>query len=93
MLSALERYFPAEASWTVPKGGLFLWVQLPSDLSMQAFCQAALAQNILVADGRWFFPNRQGYNAMRLSFAHKPEVIEQGIAVLGKLLKDYQKLG
>lgn len=93
MLNALERYFPAESSWTFPKGGLFLWVQLPADLSMSAFCQAALAQNVLVADGRWFFPDGQGYNAVRLSFTHKPEVIEQGICILGKLLKDYQKLG
>jgi DNA-binding transcriptional MocR family regulator len=93
MLSALQRYFPPDSSWTIPKGGLFLWVQLPFDLSMSAFCQAALAHNVLVGDGRWFFPDGQGYNAMRLSFSHKPEVIEQGISILGKLLKDYQKLG
>jgi DNA-binding transcriptional MocR family regulator len=91
MLSALERYFPAEASWTVPKGGISLWVQLPSSLSMPAFCQSALMHNVLVADGTWFFPDRQGYNAMRLSFSHEPEVIERAIAVLGGLLKDYQK--
>lgn len=93
MFNALEQYFSAKTSWTLPKGGLFLWVQLPSDLSMSAFCQAALAQNILVPDGRWFFPDGQGYNAVRLSFTHAPEVIEQGISILGKLLKDYQKLG
>jgi DNA-binding transcriptional MocR family regulator len=93
MLSALERYFPPEASWTVPNGGIFLWVQLPADVSMPAICQAALSDHVLVADGTWCFPNRQGYNAMRLNFSHKPEVIEQGISVLGGLLKDYQKLG
>ncbi len=90
MLSALERYFPAEASWTVPNGGIFLWVQLPSGFSMPAIYQAALSHNVLVADGKWFFPDLQGYNAMRLSFTHKPEVIEQGISILGRLLKDYQ---
>jgi DNA-binding transcriptional MocR family regulator len=93
MLSALERYFPTDASWTVPNGGIFLWVQLPSDLSITAICQSAFLHNVLVADGTWFFPDSQGYNAMRLSFSHKPEALEQGIAVLGGLLKDYQKLG
>lgn len=88
MLKALRQSFSAEASWTIPKGGLFLWVQLPSDLSMSAFCKTALLHNVLVADGRWFFPDGQGYNAMRISFAHKPEVIEQGISVLGELLKN-----
>jgi len=90
MLSAMERYFPPSASWTVPKGGIFLWVQISSDLSMPAVYQSALSHNVLVADGTWFFPECQGYNAMRLSFSHKPEVIEQGISVLGGLLKDDQ---
>ncbi|MFB8791041.1 MAG: PLP-dependent aminotransferase family protein [Potamolinea sp.] len=92
MLNALERYFPKNASWTVPNGGIFLWVQLPSEISMSAICQGALSQNVLVADGKYFFPNRQGYNAMRLSFTHNSEVIEQGISVLGGLLKDSQNL-
>jgi DNA-binding transcriptional MocR family regulator len=90
MLSALERYFPTEASWTVPNGGIFLWVQIPSQISMPAIYQLALSHNVLFADGAWFFPDRQGYNAMRLSFTHKSEAIEQGISVLGGLLKDYQ---
>ena len=92
MLSALERYFPPEASWTVPNGGIFLWVQIPSDISMPVICQAALAHNVLFADGTWFFPNRQGYKAMRLSFSLNPDAIEQGISILGRLLKDHQKL-
>jgi DNA-binding transcriptional MocR family regulator len=91
MLSALERYFPPEASWTVPNGGIFLWVQLPSNLSTSAICQAALSHNVLVADGKWFFPDRQGYNAMRLSFSHEPEAIERAISVLGGLLRAERK--
>jgi DNA-binding transcriptional MocR family regulator len=89
MLSALKRYFPPEASWTVPNGGVFLWVQLPSNVSVSEVCQAALSENVLVADGKWFFPDRQGYNAMRLSFPHAPEAIEQGLSVLGRLLKEH----
>jgi DNA-binding transcriptional MocR family regulator len=91
MLSALERYFPSEASWTVPNGGTFLWVQLPENISTPAICQAALSHNILIANGALFFPDRQGYNALRLNFSHKPEVIERVISILGRLLKDGQK--
>ena len=87
MLQALERYFPEEASWTVPKGGLFLWVQLPDGLSVQPVCRDAIAQNVVVADGAIFFPGQQGYPAMRLSFLHSPEDIEHGVKVLGNLLK------
>jgi len=88
MLNAMARYFPPSVSWTVPLGGIFLWVQIPADISMPAIYQSALSHNVLVADGKWFFLEGQGYSAMRLSFSPKPEVIEQGISVLGELLKD-----
>ncbi len=29
MLEAMDTYFPKEAKWNSPKGGLFLWVELP----------------------------------------------------------------
>lgn len=92
MISAMERYFPHEASWTVPNGGTFLWVQLPKDISMPAICQAALSHNMLIANGSLFFPDRQGYNALRLNFTHEPEVIEKAISVLGKLLKEHHNV-
>lgn len=93
MLQALERYFPDEVCWTVPKGGLFLWVHLPTIIPIQAICREALSQNILVAAGAAFFPGQQGYPAMRLNFSHSSEDIEQGISVLGELLKRYLALG
>lgn len=93
MLQALERYFPEEVEWTVPKGGLFLWVHLPAGLPIQAICREALTQNVLVANSAAFFPDQRGYPALRLTFLHPPEKIEQGIAVLGKLLKSYLASG
>ncbi|MBD2103345.1 aminotransferase class I/II-fold pyridoxal phosphate-dependent enzyme [Leptolyngbya sp. FACHB-261] len=89
MLQALERYFPANVSWTVPNGGLFLWVHLPADLPMQEFCQAAVAQKVFIGSGHLFFPGQQGYPAMRLNFSYLPEEIDRGMAILGKLLHRY----
>lgn len=88
MLSALERYFPRSASWTVPNGGLFLWVHLPSGLSMQSIYQQALSRKILIGDGTLFFPGQQGYAALRLNYSRSPEEIERGISVLGEIIKD-----
>jgi DNA-binding transcriptional MocR family regulator len=87
MLQALETYFPADVSWTVPQGGFFLWVHLPDYVSIQAIRQEALAQNVLIASGSAFFPDQQGYPAMRLNFSRSPAEIEQGVAILGTLLK------
>jgi DNA-binding transcriptional MocR family regulator len=83
MLEAIARYFPSEVTWTVPKGGIFLWVQLPPDLPLIAVCQAARQRGILVTPGSMFFPDRQGYAAMRLSFCRSPEAIRSSIAILG----------
>lgn len=89
MLSALQRYFPPSASWTVPKGGTFLWVQMPAGLPLSEICQKALSKGVFVAEGTPFFPGQQGYSALRLNFTLLPEQIEHGIAVLGELLKEY----
>jgi len=87
MLRALEDHFPPEATWTVPIGGVFLWVQLPPGTSVQRVCEEAAAHNILVASGTAFFPDQQGYPALRLGYTETPENIEYGIATLGRILK------
>lgn len=87
MLQALAEHFPQEASWTVPQGGLLLWVQLPDLLPLETVCQQVHQQGILVTPGTVFFPDRKGYNALRLSFTQSPEAIAWGISVLGRELK------
>ena len=87
MLTLLEQHFPAEASWTMPEGGLFLWVKLPDGLPMQLICSEAAAEKIMVTPGSTFFPNQQGYPAMRLNFSYPVDAIERGVAILGKIIK------
>lgn len=93
MLQALEREFPDEARWTVPTGGLFLWVQLPDNIPIQTIRNEAFAQNVYLTCGSAFFPDKQGYPAMRLTFCLPQEEIEQGISIVGKLLKKYISRG
>ena len=88
MLAALERYFPTSARWTVPQGGLFLWVQLP-DLPLPKICQEVRSHGVLVTPGSAFFPNQTGYPAMRLNFSLPPEQIKKGIYLLGTRLCAY----
>jgi len=89
MLQALETHFPEEACWTQPEGGILLWVQFPEQVLVKEICQKALARHVLVTCGSSFFPDQQGYPAMRLSFSHPPDAIEKGIAILGEILKDH----
>lgn len=87
MLQALEDYFPEEATWTVPDGGLLIWVQVPDEVPLALVCQNVREQGILVTPATAFFPDHKGYNAMRLNFSRPPEAITKGIKALGKELK------
>lgn len=87
MVRALETHFPDEVAWTVPKGGLFLWVQMPPNTNLDRLAHEAIQQRVLVSPATPFFPDEQGYPALRLCFAQSAEAIETGIAQLGTLLK------
>ncbi|HEY9625058.1 MAG TPA: PLP-dependent aminotransferase family protein [Crinalium sp.] len=87
MLCALERFFPAEASWTIPNGGLFLWVKLPDGVPIQQICSEAATQKVMITPGSAFFPNQQGYPAMRLNFSQSLENIDKSIEILGRLIR------
>jgi DNA-binding transcriptional MocR family regulator len=89
MLHKLEQHFPAEATWTVPDGGLFLWVSLPEGAPVAAICNEASLHKVMVTSGSSFFPNQQGYPAMRLNFSQTLEDIEQGISLLGNIIKQH----
>lgn len=51
---AIARYFPPGTRMNVPPGGLQLWVELPEGLSGNRLCDAALAEQILIAPGSLF---------------------------------------
>jgi GntR family transcriptional regulator/MocR family aminotransferase len=89
MLQAIDRHLPADVHVTPPQGGLFIWLQLPDDLSSEELLPLACAKGVAFAAGSTFFPNRSdGEHAMRLNFAmHPPETIEAGIKRLGKAIR------
>ena len=45
MLDALAEHFPAEATWTRPRGGLFLWATLPDFIDTTDLLARALSRN------------------------------------------------
>lgn len=88
MLAALRRYFPAEASWTVPTSGMFIWVTLPAGVETAELLQRAIdQQQVAFIPGHAFAaPGCQANNCLRLNFSNcSPELIEEGIARLGKI--------
>lgn len=88
MLDALGRYLPAEASWTNPEGGLFIWVTLPAGLESTTLLREAIGYKVAFVPGAAFFTDGGGANMMRLSYSHaSPALIEEGVKRLGGALK------
>jgi 2-aminoadipate transaminase len=92
MLDALTQFFPAEVTWTKPKGGLFLWVTLPAGANAQKLFEAAVRENVAFVPGDCFYaPNGHadlGRRQMRLNFSSpQPEQIKEGVRRLSIAVK------
>jgi 2-aminoadipate transaminase len=88
MLDALERYFPEGATWTKPKGGLFLWVTLPEGVDTMALMPKALENKVAYVPGSAFYAADGLPNTFRLNFSNaSPDQIEIGIKRLGEVIE------
>ena len=94
MLEALEEHFPAEAAWTHPEGGFFVWVTLPEYVDATSMLAEALDHGVIYAPGDSFFPDgKRGRNCMRLNFSYEsPENIREAIRRLAEVVEDRLEL-
>jgi 2-aminoadipate transaminase len=88
MVGMIEECFPPEVTFTLPEGGMFLWVTLPAKVSSMALFEAAVKQNVAFVPGAPFHLDGSGDNTLRLSFSNaSPAKIEVGMARLAKGVK------
>jgi 2-aminoadipate transaminase len=87
MLAALERTMPPEARWTVPEGGFFSWLTLPTDAT--ELSRRAVERGVGLVPGTLFFPDGRGTDNLRLSFSLVDEsLIDEGIERIASLVAD-----
>ena len=88
MLSALARELGDLATWTVPSGGLFLWVTLPAHLDTAALFPTALEHQVAYIPGVHFAAEGGYTNALRLNYSNaSPERIDEGIRRLASVIR------
>lgn len=88
MLEALNNYFPREVKWSIPKGGMFIWVTLPKGVNTNLMLQKAIAKKVAYVAGDAFYPDGGNYNSMRLNFSFSDdESIKEGIRRLAEVVK------
>lgn len=89
MLEALKEYFPSEVKWTMPKGGMFIWITLPKSIDTRLMFQKAIAKKVAYVVGEAFYPEGGDYNSMRLNFSYsEDELIKEGIKRLAEVIQD-----
>jgi 2-aminoadipate transaminase len=99
MRTAMKRYFPPEATWWEPAGGLYYWAQLPPSLRSgvkSKLFQNAVARDILYVPGELCYvedlARPKPDHEMRLSFGgSREENIQAGIERLGSVLRKMLK--
>jgi 2-aminoadipate transaminase len=88
MLTALEEHFGGGATWTKPRGGLFIWVTLGEGVDTTDLL--AHSEGVAFVPGRSaYMDGRSGSSSMRLNFAGVPEGdIREGVRRIGELVRD-----
>ena len=90
MLEAMARFFPESFSWSVPDGGMFVWVKGPEGMDMETVNQKAVARMTAFVPGAYFFARPgDGRETMRLNYTKaNEETLTGAIKILGEVLQD-----
>jgi len=89
MLEEMDKHFPKELTWTRPEGGLFLWGEMPENMSGTGLLPKAIDKKVAYVYGSPFYPDGKGDNNFRLNFSNAAlENISEGIKRLGKVFKE-----
>lgn len=86
-LDCIAKYFPHGIRFTRPEGGLFIWVELPENISARTLLAECLEKGVAFVPGGSFFPNGNRENTMRLNFSNMPDdKIVAGLRIIGETL-------
>jgi 2-aminoadipate transaminase len=94
MVEALREHFPAEATWTEPEGGLFIWATLPDYIDTSDLLAKALREDVAFVPGQAAYVDEsRGRSSMRLNFSGVgDEEIREGVRRIGKTIAEQVEL-
>jgi 2-aminoadipate transaminase len=90
MVASLRQHFPAQASWTEPQGGLFIWATLPDYIDTSDLLAKALREDVAFVPGQAAYVDESlGRSSMRLNFSGVGEDdIREGVRRIGKAIAE-----
>ncbi|HWO15844.1 MAG TPA: PLP-dependent aminotransferase family protein [Solirubrobacterales bacterium] len=93
MLESLREHFPAQATWTEPEGGLFIWATLPEYIDTSDLLAKALREDVAFVPGQAAYVDGRGRNSMRLNFSGVDGgEIREGVRRIGKVISEQVEL-
>lgn len=89
MINTIKEEFPDGVKYYYPKGGMFVWVELPEHINTRLLFEEAVAKGVAFVAGGSFYPAEDVESSMRLNYSMMTEDnIVKGIKILGELLKE-----
>jgi len=90
MTEQLTRQGIEDLTWTEPRGGLHLWLVLPSGLDGEALLRGAWLKGVIFQPGAPFYAKEPKPNTVRITHAFADErQIRQGVARLAESIGEF----
>jgi DNA-binding transcriptional MocR family regulator len=88
VLEILSKHAPEEVSWYIPKGGLNIWLTLPSWMNTDYLLLEAKKEEITFLPGSACYPTERENHHLRISYSYMNEPkLEQGVTTICNILQ------
>ena len=89
MIGSLKANLPGYVKWDEPRGGFYIWLQLPEGIDATDILKKAIDKGVVFVSGVTFDPHEKKRNAIRVSYCNTSvEVIEKGIPIVAQAIKE-----
>ncbi|RBP94748.1 GntR family transcriptional regulator of abcA and norABC [Cytobacillus firmus] len=86
-IQILKKHFSEIATWSIPKGGFYIWLTLLTGVSTRKLFDAALREGILLNPGNVYDNNDDRHLRISYSYASMDQ-LEEGLVYLAQLIKN-----
>jgi len=88
MHQSLLKFMPKQVTWNKPKGGFYIWLNLPEKMNSTIIFNKSIMNGVLFLTGRTFDPEGKKDNCLRLSFSNTPKnLIVEGVKRIADVIK------
>jgi 2-aminoadipate transaminase len=89
MVDAIQKHFPDYTSWSTPRGGFYVWVQLPEKADATEILKKGIEKGVVIVTGKTFDPAGVINNCMRISYCNTSiEKINAGIPLVAEAIRE-----